>query len=867
MGKTIVTANREEADRGRSPGWPHPRAASAQAKFPTAAYPLGRPALRLSERIRLSILVVLAAALGMLAATARPAVAAGPTPVSGTISSDTTWMLDNSPYIVVGNITVAAGATLTVEPGVEVRFSTGRWLQVSNNGGSLVAQGTASQPITFTSSLTMPVAGSWRYLYFAADSTGRLAHCGIGYAGANNYPALDIRSAAVQIDNCRIHHSQDEGVRLTGAGLSPSLRNTRIEDNGGNAITQNTIDMTPSYQALTLSGNGADALVIPGGTLGRNISLDGSPAALGGAPIRLTGNTTVAASTTLTVRPGSELRFDAGLWLQVNSGGALQAVGTASQPIVFTGASAAPVSVVVPQLQFDAPANGVLRADRDVYYRLNIPAGVDTLLTANLAGQWQGELYRRYGQTPDRSNFDFRAESFQDAQQRILLTNPPGGDWYVLLHGLTNAGADQPFSLLAESRPFLLFDITPEQGGNAGQVTANLTGVGFTPGTAVSLQGSANVPGSVTYIDDYHLVVTFDLAGVITGTYSLQGSNVNGSDTLADAFAVVEGTGPRLESQIVLPGSARPLQPFLARVFFENSGDANMPAPMLRIQAPAGGSVRSGNQPSANATDSLQFLAIPTDSFAAGVLAPGNEGIFEFWGTIPASGSTTFSLTMRTSDDATPLDLNALRDQVRPADPPLLWDDAWNAAMAGSGGTYGDFVTALIQAADEAKGYGLTLQSVRDLLGYRVDRAMLGLPADIRGRVQVLQGGKTEPLARGTVSLVTGFAAGGTNASAATHTWYDGSFALRDVAAGDYTIDVAGHYSPTVSAVSYSGAPITGLDFDVLPGGVVNGYVRSSAFWWSRVPQAALTVSDGDGNLIDAYRPISGVVIASAACR
>ena len=42
------------------------------------------------------------------------------TTVSGPISSNTTWALANSPYIVTNSILVMDGITLTIEPGLEV---------------------------------------------------------------------------------------------------------------------------------------------------------------------------------------------------------------------------------------------------------------------------------------------------------------------------------------------------------------------------------------------------------------------------------------------------------------------------------------------------------------------------------------------------------------------------------------------------------------------------------------------------------------------------------------------------------------------------------------------------------------------------
>jgi hypothetical protein len=66
-----------------------------------------------------------------------------------TISQDANWTPAGSPYILDGNVTVAAGATLTLSPGVVIKFNgQSRYLWVN---GTLNATGTASQPIVFTS--------------------------------------------------------------------------------------------------------------------------------------------------------------------------------------------------------------------------------------------------------------------------------------------------------------------------------------------------------------------------------------------------------------------------------------------------------------------------------------------------------------------------------------------------------------------------------------------------------------------------------------------------------------------------------------------------------------------------------------------
>jgi hypothetical protein len=66
--------------------------------------------------------------------------------VPATIDADTTWSATGSPYRVVEDATVAAGVTLTLEPGVAVELDEGISLSVA---GTLVARGTSAEPITF----------------------------------------------------------------------------------------------------------------------------------------------------------------------------------------------------------------------------------------------------------------------------------------------------------------------------------------------------------------------------------------------------------------------------------------------------------------------------------------------------------------------------------------------------------------------------------------------------------------------------------------------------------------------------------------------------------------------------------------------
>ena len=82
------------------------------------------------------------------------------TNVDGNISTNTTWTLSGSPYIVISPVIVEEGVTLTIEPGVIVRFNRNPWDSIGYESGYLrvrgylVALGTETDSIIFT--LTCP---------------------------------------------------------------------------------------------------------------------------------------------------------------------------------------------------------------------------------------------------------------------------------------------------------------------------------------------------------------------------------------------------------------------------------------------------------------------------------------------------------------------------------------------------------------------------------------------------------------------------------------------------------------------------------------------------------------------------------------
>ena len=181
------------------------------------------------------------------------------TNVSGLISTNTNWTVANSPYIVTGNVLVNTGITLTIQPGVFVKFNSGLSLQID---GTLIAQGTSSDSITFTSN-TADTAGAWGYIYFSNLSVDAvfqnniygnyisgsiLEYCKIQYAGGvsvSDNGALRFDDAHPFINYCTIANNSANGIRgynLTGSlKISNSvIQNNTSSDYGGGICISNT---------------------------------------------------------------------------------------------------------------------------------------------------------------------------------------------------------------------------------------------------------------------------------------------------------------------------------------------------------------------------------------------------------------------------------------------------------------------------------------------------------------------------------------------------------------------------------------------------------------------------------------------------
>lgn len=159
-----------------------------------------------------------------------------------------TWTLDRSPYYVRKDVTVPAGKTLTIEPGVVVIFLPQITAAASGPGrpaaepagrinsgmivlGRLVAEGTADRRIDFrpTSMRTAPPqAGDWETIRFEKGSTGSFRHARLLY-GRNG---VTLNEASVTLDQCVMSNQRFDGINatLSSARLIDCTISTNLRD-------------------------------------------------------------------------------------------------------------------------------------------------------------------------------------------------------------------------------------------------------------------------------------------------------------------------------------------------------------------------------------------------------------------------------------------------------------------------------------------------------------------------------------------------------------------------------------------------------------------------------------------------------------
>ncbi|MBP9853775.1 MAG: hypothetical protein KBD53_02775 [Candidatus Omnitrophica bacterium] len=136
------------------------------------------------------------------------------------------FLNDNTYYVAEGPKIILQ--LLIIEPGVVIKFGPNAGIQLGDQVqfGALVARGTPSQPIIFTSNLENPVPGSWGsiYAYRLNSSDAQLDNVIIEYGGNSSQNAVcTFRGMPSTFTNSTIRYNLKKGVQKLSIGGAPGL--------------------------------------------------------------------------------------------------------------------------------------------------------------------------------------------------------------------------------------------------------------------------------------------------------------------------------------------------------------------------------------------------------------------------------------------------------------------------------------------------------------------------------------------------------------------------------------------------------------------------------------------------------------------
>lgn len=248
----------------------------------------------------------------------------------GRVERMTVWPEIDVPW---DSAELAVSAPLSIPAGSELQFAVGRGVSVSPEG-SLRAIGTSAEPVLFTGLSKEP--GFWDGVSFAFSSSpdNRLEHVIIEYAGRNEgVGGLNARTSGdlgsfVSLESVDLRFNAGPGFSFEPLTRLGDFDNVTSTANGSTGTLSPDL-LDDIGEGFMGTGNTEDAIVLRDATL-RDAAEWRNP----GVPyvfldMELAAPVTIAAGTRLLARAGAEIR--------ITPTGALSAVGTAAEPISFSG--------------------------------------------------------------------------------------------------------------------------------------------------------------------------------------------------------------------------------------------------------------------------------------------------------------------------------------------------------------------------------------------------------------------------------------------------------------------------------------------------------------------------------------------------
>ncbi|MDZ7849076.1 MAG: hypothetical protein U5L96_21455 [Owenweeksia sp.] len=279
--------------------------------------------------------------------------------------------------------------------------------------------------------------------------------------------------------------------------------------------------------------------------------------------------------------------------------------------------------------------SNTLDLEKPVYYKVNVSAGEDMLITLNstITDPGINEVYVAHGRVPKPNDFDHQHQLQPGLNQEVLISNTKAGTYYIMAStqsrftqvpstgggvggtGVIYTGTQritkfQDITLKAEVLPFSILRIAPGSVGQ-GLVTTAIEGAGFRDSAIVSLEDGAGVTvasASISnFINSTKVEVLWDLTSVATGTYDVVFTNPDNSSTrLNNGLEVQSSTGFLTNMHVNAPPMLRTGKSGFYTFYIENSGNVDIPYVRAEI------SVRDYTAPTSHSANSPKIF-LPSD--------------------------------------------------------------------------------------------------------------------------------------------------------------------------------------------------------------------------------------------------------------